>query len=184
MTDDRPSKDTDGLISFMTPKCSDEVFRYLLRRVPAAAAKELRHEIRARLARRKNIIAIENTRAYIFGIAANVIYDYYRRREVERKRLLIAESLSQQSSELSDTPFDILARQQRNARIRQALKLLPRTHAAVIYLTKGEGLTHEEVAQRLKISIHKVQRYLHEAKGRMQVLLRRLLEKDDYESGI
>lgn len=179
MAEDRPTH-ADRVVTFLQREYAGDLSEYLRRYVPAPVSRELRQEIWLRVVRCKQLLGVaRDPRAYLGGIAANVLRDYYSKSGIERKRVNIGAYFLQQESEVRDTPYDLRAREERNATIRKALKVLPARHADVLYLIKGEGLSYKEAAARLQLSVQQVERYLHEAKGRMQVLLRKLMERDD-----
>jgi RNA polymerase sigma-70 factor (ECF subfamily) len=54
--------------------------------------------------------------------------------------------------------------------IDRALAQLPPTHAAVLLCHKRDGLSDEEVAEKLGLSIHTVEKYVTQAKSKIRTM--------------
>jgi RNA polymerase sigma-70 factor, ECF subfamily len=182
MADNLP-KDHDRVIGFTSKKALAELRRFLLRRVSSHVADDLMQEIQRRcLLARQAILGARDMRKYVFGIAANVVRGFIHGRVEERKRMLVGSDivdkiLAEEQVDEQSGPFEMVAREERRRLIQQALMRLKPRHAAVLYCVKAYELSYKETAERVGISEDQVDRYYQEAKGRMQVLLRRL-ERD------
>jgi RNA polymerase sigma-19 factor, ECF subfamily len=54
--------------------------------------------------------------------------------------------------------------------LERALSQLPSTHAAVLLAHKRDGLSYEEVAAKLNLSVHTVEKYVTQAKARIRLM--------------
>ncbi|HEX7113962.1 MAG TPA: sigma-70 region 4 domain-containing protein, partial [Steroidobacter sp.] len=80
--------------------------------------------------------------------------------------------LEQWSEDLSlALPDDLAERLSLEQQLDRALAQLPPMQAAVLLAHKRDGLSYEETAEKLGISVHTVEKYLTKAKARMRALL-------------
>lgn len=103
---------------------------------------------------------LQEPRAYLTTLAQRVLYNFWRRRELERAWL---EALAAQPDELAPSP-------ETYALVREALETLdrwldglPSKAREAFLLRRLEGLAHGEIAQRMGISISSVERYIKQA---------------------
>jgi RNA polymerase sigma-70 factor (ECF subfamily) len=82
---------------------------------------------------------------WVYTIARNLRIDRLRRQVVWQD---LPEELERTPSE-DDLPDDALSREQQRERIRTALATLPPEQYEVVYLSYIEGLSHNEIAERL-----------------------------------
>jgi RNA polymerase sigma factor (sigma-70 family) len=106
---------------------------------------------------------VRNPQAYLYRIAANLVYEY-------RVRALkghvfcdpsALEQLADRNDEMRERgPERALSTSQQ---LDRALRLLPPMYRAVLILQKRDGLSYEEIAQHLDLSVHTVHKYLFQA---------------------
>ena len=132
-----------------------------VRRRPDAA--ELAQEVYVRLLRAPDIGAIRDPGAYLYTIASNLARDHARRERQHGTVLdLDAPLVQEQLAELPGFAGQLDA-EQRIKRLREVLhQLPPKCHAAVV-MQYWQGLSYEEIAQRLGVSTHMVKKYLSQA---------------------
>ena len=148
---------------------SPGVFRYAMRLLgDAALAEDCVSETFSRL-----LQALHNgngpqdyLQAYLYRIAHNWITDQYRRQpppplELDERLIADAETDPQESA----------AKNQRQERVRQALKSLPKTQRQVIVLRYLEGWEVQEVAVCLKRSVGAVKALQHRATSTLRKFL-------------
>lgn len=149
-----------------------ELHRYLMRRVRQPQdVDDLAQEVYLRLIRVDDAKCVHKPLAYLYGVAAHVLADF--RIEVETEREVIDHH--EVVEEWYDTPScvlpdDIGDRLNLQQQIDKAMAQLPPTHAAVLLLHKREGLSYEEVAEQLGLSIHTVEKYVTQAKARIRTM--------------
>jgi len=108
-------------------------------------------EIYLRLLRFADPELIREPRAYLYRVARNVLHDWLRLEDREHQIADVHEPvLEDQSSQVDD------ARE-----LEYILSKLPELYRAVLVLRKAEGLSYEEIAARLNISVHTVKKYMH-----------------------
>jgi RNA polymerase sigma-70 factor (ECF subfamily) len=107
----------------------------------------------------------------------------HRRKTGRRKRLMekLAEnSFDQQQQKESSDPLQWLLMEERREAVRRSMEQLPDRDREILLLKYSEGLSYEQIAERLGLSPSAVQSRLHRARGRLrqQLLAQKLLETD------
>ena len=151
-----------------------ELHRYLLRRLGRAQElDDLKQEIYMRLLRMDQVECLRQPLAYLYTVASNVVADYTIA-ERQREHVITADSdaLEDWANDPAKALPDSLAeRMSLERQLDQALKELPPLQAQALVLHYQEGLTCEEIANRLGLSVKSVDKYLTRAKVRMRQLL-------------
>ena len=137
-----------------------DLLRFLQRRAPTPAdARDLAQETYVRLLRLERHDLIQNPQAYLYRIAANLLYEF------GLKRRSAAEGLRRWAGETSDDREGIsLERQADSAalqkRVQEVLSELSPKCRAVLVLHRRDGLTYDEIGERLGVSSSMVKKYL------------------------
>jgi len=152
-----------------------ELSRYLMRRVGRRIdVGDLAQEVYMRLVLHRPDQPITKPLAYIYGVASHVVADYKTALAEERQHLTmecdfadgcVEEHAHPTSAGIEET---LTVLQQ----IEHALSELPPTQAAVLFAHKGCGYSYREVAEKLGLSIHTVEKYVTQAKGKFRALSR------------
>jgi RNA polymerase sigma-19 factor, ECF subfamily len=150
-----------------------ELHRYLMRRLRHPQdVDDLAQDVYLRLLAIDDERVVRKPLAYLYGIASHVLADY--RIEVEAEREIITVD-SEIVDEWTDSPGcvlpdDIADRLNLQQQIDKAMAQLPPTHAAVLLAHKRDGMSYEEVAEHLDLSIHTVEKYVTQAKARIRTM--------------
>jgi RNA polymerase sigma-70 factor (ECF subfamily) len=150
-----------------------ELHRYLSRRLRKPQdVDDLAQEVYLRLLRHDATKCVHKPLAYLYGIASHVVADYRIDEEHDREHLMFDSEAEQTWSEspASVLPDDLADRLNLQQQLDRALAQLPPTHAAVLLAHKRDGLSYEEVAAKLRLSIHTVEKYLTQAKARIRMM--------------
>jgi RNA polymerase sigma-70 factor (ECF subfamily) len=147
-----------------------QLYRYLLRRSRRPQdVDDLAQEVYLRLLRHDSAKCVHKPLAYLYGIASHVLAD--QRGESDQQRDCLGSEGGEDSAELSSVTADDLAEQLNlQQQLQRALARLPPTHAAVLIAHKHRGLSYEEVAAELGLSIHTVEKYVIQAKARIRMM--------------
>ena len=139
---------------------------YMMRRgTDAATAEDLAQETLFTVWRRASLYTADKGSAatWIFAIARNLRIDRLRRevpwQELPEDRLERADGEA--------LPDEVLAEKERQARVRVALAALPPEQQEVVALSYLEGLSHGEIAARLKLPLGTV-------KSRMRIAYQKI----------
>lgn len=137
---------------------------YLYKRVRRRAdAEELAQEVYLRLLRVPDVTVILNPEAYLYAIAGNLVKEYTLQQW--RRGISIAADDPGVQEQLCELPSytDELDKQQRIERLSEVLPQLSAKCLATLVLRFWQGLSYEEIAQRLDISPHTVKKNLSQA---------------------
>lgn len=127
---------TPALRNFLGARCRD-----------ADLTADLMQEVAARLVTAAPRLSLNgNARGYLFRIAANVWRDYLRRELVRRRAAGTLEAGEPKLADAADAP--LLERELRGA-VRRAIADLPPAQREVVELRQQDGITFQEIANRL-----------------------------------
>jgi RNA polymerase sigma-70 factor, ECF subfamily len=161
------------LVALAFRKYAPELHRYIVRRLRRDAdAADVTQEIFERFLRMDRNEMVDNPQAYLFGIASNVLSDTRMR---EDKNLVIydSEAVEQITEEIAHSKPDTLAEETDAALDLQfALSRLSPSHRAALLLIKRDGLSYEEAARRLGLTVATITIYLFEARAKVKMLLK------------
>jgi len=144
-----------------------DLVRFLSRRLRCLfTARDLAQEVYLRLVRAGGEEAVENPRALLFRIAANLATDHVRVQGRRAELLQEANALLWDQEDEISPERQILARDEL-VRIGAALALLPERTRRVFYLNRFEGVTQSEIACRLGISRTSVEKHMRRAWARV-----------------
>lgn len=131
---------------------------YLRRRFPRLPdVEDLAQEASLRLWRAKTTGKVRNERGLLFSIARHAAFDYFRRHAKHPM-----ESLPEDPNSIvyldDANAADITSRQEEIALLRQALASLPERCREILVLRRLHNLSHREIAERLGIAEHTVEK--------------------------
>jgi RNA polymerase sigma-70 factor (ECF subfamily) len=150
-----------------------DVRRYLLRRVRSRSdADDLSQEVCLRFLMADEAVSPRKPLAYLYGIAANLLADYRTHATRERGSIVVdselAETFMEQGSGAAPAiSEDIVGLEQLLTR---ALSKLPPTHCSVLLAHKRDGMSYQETASRLNLSVHTVEKYVTQAKAQLRMM--------------
>lgn len=149
-----------------------QLHRYLIRRLAQRQdAEDLAQEVYLRLLRIDGAKRVHKPVAYIFGIASHVVADF--RSESRQGHERLHERLDDRDDfpdDRASSPDEMEERLNLQQQIERAFKRLPRTHALVLIAHKHRGLSYEEVAAELGLSVHTVEKYITQAKAQIRTM--------------
>jgi RNA polymerase sigma-19 factor, ECF subfamily len=142
--------------------------RYLARRLSKRQdAEDLAQEVYLRLLRVDPAKRVEKPVAYIFGIASHVIADFKNEARLGHERM---EDGDDEPENCASSPDNLAEQLNLQQQIERAFARLPPTHARVLLAHKHRGLSYEEVAAELNLSIHTVEKYVTQAKALIRTM--------------
>lgn len=103
---------------------------------------------------------IEQPASWIFTIAANLTYNHLRAEARARKA---EEALRTRETETTNNPDERLDAKEFEELIKKTVDLLPEQRRIIYKMSREDGLTHEEIAQKLNISKNTVKNQLVQA---------------------
>lgn len=122
------------------------------------AAEEIVQEVFVSLwMRRALLTTVENPPSYLFTIVYNTISARFKKIALEMK---IKQMIAERSVDSENIIEEKLEVKEANQRIQSILHRLPEQQQLVYYLSKEEGLSREEIAQKMHISPNTVKNHL------------------------
>lgn len=153
-------------------RCTPDLHRYVQRRLrrPGDVA-DLTQEIFERFIRGDWQARVRNPHAYLFGIASNVVADarLAERRDVVTYDSDVMSAASESGAWTAAGESESVALQDELTR---ALEQLPEVHRVALLLTKRDGLSGKEAAQRMGTTEGSVRVYVCEARAKLKTLLK------------
>jgi len=143
-----------------------ELLAFAGQRSGSEGAEDLIQETYLRMLQHPDPEAIENPRAFLYQIVANLSIDHHRR-QIVRDRIHCQDK--EVDAELESAvdpghlPEDHLALHQDLERLNAILTELPEIPRYAFVLQRLEGMSHNEVARRLGISVRNSERYVARA---------------------
>lgn len=143
-----------------------ELHRFLLRRLRRPEdAEDLAQEVFMRLSRIEDAEFIEKPRAYLFGIASHVIFEFRMRGRLKDQVVFDSDTLEQASEQPLEVARDELVdRLDVQKQLHNALARLPALHLAVFLLHKRDGYSYEEIGSKLNLSARRIESYITQAR--------------------
>lgn len=147
-----------------------QLHRYLVRRMQRPEdAEDLAQEVYLRLLRIDGAKRVHKPLAYIYGIASHVVADY--KSDARREREFVSDDDDETAEVGTEPPVDdLIDRLNLQQQLERALTQLPTTQALVLLAHKHRGLSYQEVAAELGLSIHTVEKYVTQAKARIRTM--------------
>jgi len=138
--------------------------RFLMRRLRSTHhAQDLAQETYLRLLRMDRQELVRKPQAYLYRIAANLVYEFQlreRNQPVSFDSDAVAEAAELPTSPATNDAGDGLSL---SRQLETVLAELPPLYRAVLVLRKRDGLSYSEIARTLDISVHTVKKYLARA---------------------
>ena len=164
----RKEKDEAGLDAAFSRNRAG-LLRYLRFRIGKAEdAHDIAQETYLRIMRVPNQDLIERPDAYVFKIAANLAGEFLLKKSGAPETLDL-ETLAE-IGEDGDGCASAIALEHRSdlSRVHHVLADMAPLYQSVLILRKRDGLSHQEIADRLGVSIHTVKVYLKRAVAKLR----------------
>ncbi|QBF24545.1 sigma-70 family RNA polymerase sigma factor [Pseudomonas tructae] len=126
----------------------------------AADAADLAQDTFVRLLQRREQLELTAPRAFLRTIARGLVIDHWRREELHRAYLEALSHLPEAEVPSLETRELLLELLERIAQMLDGLK--PKVRRAFL-LAQCEGLTHQEIAEHMGVSLRSVERYVADA---------------------
>ncbi|MBD9355584.1 sigma-70 family RNA polymerase sigma factor [Methylomonas albis] len=150
-------------IAAFIDKHRDELSRFIVRKLGSEdMSADILQDAYLRLSRQQTQETIDNPRAFVFRVVGNLVIDY-QRLSANRLKQDVDDDTFNAVPEQSPGPEQRYQQNQRLQAIHQALAELPEDCRLAFYWNRVEGLSHTEVAARLRISDSMVAKHLARA---------------------
>ena len=171
-----PSEDAQTLVAGLVASHGLQLRRFLLARVRNVAdVPDFIQEVYLRMLRVPNAESIRSPEAYLFTVAQHVVQQHSLRSSAAPRLVELTQTFGQVRAAPEANPELDASAQQSLDQLQSALdQLHPKARAAFI-LSRRDGLSFDEIAERLGVSRPMAKKYL--MKALMQ--FRRRLEQDE-----
>lgn len=175
---------------FVAERYRNSIYRYILRLVgDAQHADDLTQEtflrVHRRLAELKDAAALE---AWLYRIATNICYDYFRSREQRQPTLPLSSLAEDDNSLIADEVAlrsdQMLEQSDMSDCVLRFLTELPDAQREVILLHDLHGLSNPAIAETLGLSLDNVKIRLHRARARLKTALSAGCDFDANDRGV
>ena len=124
-------------------------------------AEELLQEVFLKLWEvRSSLDSSRNLKSFLFKICINLIYDFIRRKNIEQVYLDYSEKNNPSSGD--NTWHEVIYNDMLN-NLQQLIAAMPEQRQRIFRLSKEDGLSNEEIADRLNLSKRTVENQLYRA---------------------
>jgi RNA polymerase sigma-70 factor (ECF subfamily) len=154
------SKTVDAFVARIAAEYGEDLVRFLARRVRRAVdARDLAQEAYVRLLRLDRKDLVRDPQPYLYRVAANLLHEFElkRRADVDGLRRWTEEQAIHGGTPAVDREAESRAIREQLTRVLQ--ELTPKCRAVLI-LHRRDGMTYDEIGQRLGISASMVKKYL------------------------
>lgn len=135
------------------------LIRYAVRLVDdPEAAKDISQEVFVRLWNTRTKLRSASIRSYLYRVAHNVAVDELRKRQVRSRE--IAPDGARFHAPVSAEPGDLLEQRELRDAIARAIRALPPRRRMVLILAYFHGLSYQEIADQVGISMATVKNHL------------------------
>lgn len=142
-------------------QCRKDLLGFLTRRLHCRfIAADLTQDLYIQLTRLKDSPEIQNQRAYLFRMAANLAIDYQR---VEgRRQELLKEAMLDEEHELTldASPERTIIADEQLQQIQDRIARLPELSRKIFYATRFEGKTQRQIAEDFNVSTTTVENHI------------------------
>lgn len=129
-------------------------YRYLKRR---DIAKEFTQDVFLKLWKNRTSVNEEHFEAWLFTLAKNHLFDFLRRQVKERDILKETKALATEVAPPSDTPQEQYLYKEALQQYHAVLNELDEQQKNIFLLNKEKGLTYQQIATQLNISVKSVE---------------------------
>jgi RNA polymerase sigma-70 factor, ECF subfamily len=147
------------------------IHRYLSRLVGRSESEDLTQEVFAKVSQALPGFRGESSvSTWVYRIATNTAFDRMRSPAFQRTRQLTSEIPEAATGPSPGIEHD-LARTEMNACLRRYIEALPAGYRSVLLLSEDEGLTNQQIAEALGLTLDTVKIRLHRARARLRARL-------------
>ncbi|MCL2385292.1 MAG: sigma-70 family RNA polymerase sigma factor [Alphaproteobacteria bacterium] len=144
-----------------------ELHGFARRRVGRQEAEDIVQDAYLHLLQRGSAATLEQPRAYLFRITANLTVDLARKTKTRLRYAADGFEPGEESLAIAN-PEAATAASLELARLNILLARLPKPCREAFLLNRIEGLTHAEIAERLDVSVRTIDRFMVKARALLQ----------------
>ncbi len=141
---------------------TQRIYHYILNKTKSPeTAEEIVQEVFVKIwTNKEKFSEVSNYESYLFTMASNKVLDWFRKMANEEK---LKKHVWQTIGELSNITIEELDFKHSQELINKAIEQLSPQRKKIFLLNKEDGLTRQEIADQLDLSVHTVNNHLNEA---------------------
>jgi len=157
--DSQPKTSDPALVGSWARQWHRQLRRFLAKRLPSEAdAEDLAQEVYLRLLRFDGADLVRQPQAYLCKVAAHVASEW--QLSARQSKPHSSEALDELITE--DTLGEDLDLELRRGQLREVLRRLPANMRKALILQHRDGLSYEEIAREMKVTLRMARRYIEE----------------------
>jgi RNA polymerase sigma-70 factor (ECF subfamily) len=124
---------------------------------------DLYHDVYLKMRSIPDTTTIKNPEGYLFTVARNLLFEYFDEKRRQRDDTDVDDLLVE--TELVEMPdfFKQIETERRMKELREVLLEMPARWLAAVKMCHIDGMSYEEAAQKLGVSINSIKKYLKKA---------------------
>jgi RNA polymerase sigma factor (sigma-70 family) len=160
---------------------NDGLLRYLTRKLNSSEeAEDIAQNAYIRIQALKELPPMENSKAYLYQVASNLIIDQ-KRREKLHTRYMQGEVLKRQAvgefgAVDAESPEALLVAQRELESMQEVLNALPEKARRAFMMHRRDGLSYSDIANELGVTVSSVEKYILQALKHFRKRLQREAE--------
>ncbi|NMC39770.1 MAG: RNA polymerase sigma-70 factor [Bacteroidales bacterium] len=108
-------------------------------------------------------------KSYIYRITVNILINYFKKRS---QHFRVIESLKKNDQSLSDMTYEQIFFKDLETTITAIVKTLPQERQRIFNMSHNDGLSHQEIAEKLDISVRTVENQIYRAVKEIRLILK------------
>jgi RNA polymerase sigma-70 factor (family 1) len=125
--------------------------------------------------KRNSLTHVERFDDYLFRVAHNEMADHFRKHSRRDKHI---QRIRELFTEESGSPEELLISKQKRALIADVISNLPPQQQTAYKLSRDEGLSYQEIAERMQLSVNTVKVHISQALKTLKIFFAQ--HKDEY----
>jgi len=151
---------------------SPRLHKFLVSKLPQQEdAQDIMQEAYLRLIRIRQQDLIRDPEAYLFRIASNLVGEFFHKQNKQPAQIEFNEITENNTFGDEGSFAQNMSNRAELQKLDNMLSTLPPLYKAVVILRKRDGLTHDEIAERLDISTNTVHKYMTRALAKCRMEL-------------
>lgn len=158
----RIAKGDEAAFTELFYQYTQRIYHYIFSKTKSRlTSEEIVQEVFIKLwINREKLTEVINPESYLFGMAANRLFDWFKKMAYDQK---MKEHVWQTVSDFSNITFETLDLHSSQELINNAIETLTPQQKKIYLLNRQEGLTRKEIAEQLNLSEKTVNNHLYEA---------------------
>jgi len=150
---------------------SDRIYRFSLKHTGNAdEARDVVQTVFINIwEHRTNLNPDGQLKSYIYRITVNILINYFKKRS---QRFRVIESMKKNDPSVADMTYEQIFFKDLEKAIGEIVKTLPPERQRIFNMSRNDGLSHKEIAERLDVSVRTVENQVYRAVKEIRLILK------------